>query len=74
MMARIGKPWTAEEDDQLRKLALSGLSLLEIAARMERHKSSVRTRAVKMKIAIALARSPQGLSRQSSATLSAKRQ
>jgi hypothetical protein len=66
-MARAGKPWTAEENDQLRKLALSGLSLLEIAARMERHKSSVRTRAGKMQIAIALARSP---SRRSAPSLS----
>jgi hypothetical protein len=37
-------PWSPAEDEQLRKLALSGLSLLEIAARMERTKSSVRAR------------------------------
>jgi hypothetical protein len=46
-------PWSPEEDDRLRKLALSGLSLAEIEAQMERGKSSVRTRALKMNIAIA---------------------
>jgi hypothetical protein len=51
-------PWSPAEDEQLRKLALSGLSLLEIAARMERTKSSVRARALKMNIAIARDRNP----------------
>jgi hypothetical protein len=46
-------PWSPAEDEQLRKLALSGLSLSEIAARMKRTKSSVRARALKMNIAIA---------------------
>jgi hypothetical protein len=51
-------PWSAAEDERLRKLALSGLSLLEIAARMERTKSSVRARTLKMNIAIARDRNP----------------
>jgi hypothetical protein len=46
-------PWSPAEDERLRKLALSGLSLLEIATRMERSKSSIRARALKMNIAIA---------------------
>jgi hypothetical protein len=51
-------PWTAEEDEHLRNLALSGFSLAEIAHRMQRGKSSVRNRALKMKIQIARDRNP----------------
>jgi len=46
-------PWSPDEDERLRKLALSGASLGEIAKQMQRTKSSVRTRALKLKIAIA---------------------
>jgi hypothetical protein len=53
-----GDPWSQEEDDRLQKLALSGLSLAEIAAQMGRGKSSVRTRALKMNVAIARDRNP----------------
>jgi hypothetical protein len=53
-----GPPWTAEEDDHLRNLALSGFSLAEIALRMLRGKSSVRNRALKMKVPIARDRNP----------------
>ena len=51
-------PWSTAEDQQLRKLALSGLSLAQIAAQMQRGKSSVRTRALKLEIAIASDRNP----------------
>ncbi len=53
-----GGPWSPEEDTQLRKLARSGLSLGEIAVQMERSKSSVRTRALAMNVAIARDRNP----------------
>jgi hypothetical protein len=59
-------PWSDEDDERLRKLAISGLSLAEIATQMERSKSSVRARALKMNIAIARDRNPMrsaGLSR-----------
>jgi IS30 family transposase len=45
--------WSTEEDEQLRSLARSGLSLTEIARQMERPKSSVRYRAMQIEIAIA---------------------
>jgi DNA-directed RNA polymerase specialized sigma24 family protein len=51
-------PWSPAEDERLRKLALSGLSLTEIARQMERSKSSVRSRALKIKVAIARDRNP----------------
>jgi hypothetical protein len=50
--------WSPVEDERLRKLALSGFSLGQIAGQMERSKSSVRTRALKMNIAIAYDRNP----------------
>lgn len=50
--------WSDEDDERLRKLAISGLSLAEIAAQMERSKSSVRARALKMNVAIARDRNP----------------
>jgi hypothetical protein len=51
-------PWSPDEDEQLRKLALSGASMAEIAKQMQRTKSSVRTRALKMNIAIARQENP----------------
>jgi hypothetical protein len=53
-----GGPWSPEEDSQLRKLAHSGLSTGQIAAQMERSKSSVRTRALATNVAIARDRNP----------------
>jgi hypothetical protein len=50
--------WSAEEDERLRKLALSGASLAQIAEQMLRNKSSVRNRASKLEIAIARDRNP----------------
>jgi hypothetical protein len=51
-------PWSDEDDLQLRCLALSGFSLAQIAQQMVRSKSSVRSRALKIKIAIARDRNP----------------
>jgi hypothetical protein len=62
-----GSPWSPEEDDRLRKLALSGLNLAAIAEQMKRSKSAIRVRAEKLKVAIARDRNPMqnlaGLSR-----------
>jgi hypothetical protein len=46
-------PWSDEDDQLLRSLAFSGYSLAEIAHQMVRSKSSVRSRALKIEIAIA---------------------
>lgn len=46
-------PWTTHDDEQLRKLARAGLSLSELAHKLDRSISSVRTRALKLDIAIA---------------------
>jgi hypothetical protein len=51
-------PWSPDEDERLRKLALSGASMAEIAQQMQRTKSSVRARALKLKIAIAREENP----------------
>jgi DNA-directed RNA polymerase specialized sigma24 family protein len=51
-------PWSPDEDERLRKLALSGASMAEIAQQMQRTKSSIRTRASKLKIAIAREENP----------------
>jgi hypothetical protein len=50
--------WSPAEDERLRELALSGESLAEIAVQMQRNKSSVRTRALKLEVAIARDRNP----------------
>jgi len=51
-------PWSDEEDLQLRCLAQSGFSLVQIAQQMVRGTSSVRSRALKFEIAIARDRNP----------------
>lgn len=51
-------PWSEEEDEQLRKLAKSGIGMAEIAQTMHRTKSSVRVRASKLGIAIARQENP----------------
>jgi hypothetical protein len=51
-------PWSDEDDQQLRSLALSGFGLAEIARQMLRGMSSVRSRALKLGIAIARDRNP----------------
>jgi hypothetical protein len=53
-----GRPWSPEEDDRLRKLALAGLSVAAITEQLKRGKSAVRVRAAKLKIAIAHDRNP----------------
>jgi hypothetical protein len=50
--------WSLQEDDQLRTLARSGLSLRAIANDIGRGLSSVRDRSVKLNIVIALDRNP----------------
>jgi hypothetical protein len=60
-------PWSPAEDEQLRRLALSGLSLAQIASQMERSKSSVRNRALNLNIAIARDRNPMQTPQQPSA-------
>ena len=47
------RPWSAADDDALRSLAALGLSEGEIAAKIGRNKSSVRSRAAKINVAIA---------------------
>ncbi len=47
------RPWLPADDEMLRSLALRGLSENEIAAEMQRSKSSVRNHAKKANIAIA---------------------
>jgi DNA-binding IclR family transcriptional regulator len=49
--------WSPDEDERLRKLARSGLSLVEIAHEIRLSKSSVHTRAAKLKIVMARDRS-----------------
>jgi hypothetical protein len=51
-------PWSPDDDERLRKLAFSGASMAEIARQMQRTKSAVRTRALKLKIAIAREENP----------------
>jgi hypothetical protein len=45
--------WSTEDDTRLRKLAKSGKGMAEIAREMQRTKSAVRVRAVKLGIAFA---------------------
>jgi hypothetical protein len=51
--------WSIEEDERLRAMARSGISLAEIADLMQRSKSSVRARATRLTIALARDRNPQ---------------
>lgn len=51
-------PWSTAEDEQLRKLAMAGMDMAEIAERMQRTKSAIRVRASKMNIAIARGQNP----------------
>lgn len=51
-------PWTKEEDERLRSLAMSGLGMSGIAERLQRSKSSVRVRSANLKIAIAREENP----------------
>jgi transposase-like protein len=64
-------PWSPEDDDRLRGLALSGLSVTEIAHELGRNRSSVYRRAASLKIVIARDRIPRA---QSTAGLVANRE
>jgi hypothetical protein len=50
------RAWSTTEDNLLRELARSGVSLRGIASELGRATSSVRVRAIKLEIAIALDR------------------
>ena len=52
-MRAVPVPWLLTDDDLLRALAMRGLSEGEIAEQMQRNKSSVRSRAAKIEVAIA---------------------
>jgi hypothetical protein len=65
----INIPWSDEDDQQLRSLAQSGFSLTEIAHRMRRNVSSVRSRALKITVAIARDRNPMQGPRKAPAAL-----
>jgi hypothetical protein len=54
----MSDPWSQEQDEKLRMLASSGMSMAAIAAQMKRTKSAIRTRAAKLKITIARDRNP----------------
>jgi hypothetical protein len=51
-------PWSPEDDERLRKLARSGLSVTEIAYEIGRNRTSVSRRAAKLKIVMARDRKP----------------
>jgi hypothetical protein len=63
-------PWSDEENQRLRSLAKSGLSLTEIARQMQRGVSSVRSRALKIEVAIARDRNPMRAHKKPSTGLS----
>ena len=46
-------PWTPEEDDLLRELALSGKHAAAIAGQIKRSESAIRKRAVRLNLALA---------------------
>ena len=49
-------PWSPDEDERLRTLALSGASVAEMAKRMKRGEEAVRSRAYRLKIVVAKSR------------------
>jgi hypothetical protein len=44
------KPWTAEEDEQLRQLVVSGDPLAEIAEKLDRTESAAKARAYFLRV------------------------
>ena len=50
---KVRRPWTREEDERLKALAVTGLSLKELSHELGRSLSSTRTRASKLRVAIA---------------------
>jgi hypothetical protein len=57
----MSRAWSTEDDNQLRSLARSGFSLVEIANQLRRNKSSIRSRSLRMQIAIARDRQPSAV-------------
>jgi hypothetical protein len=51
-------PWSPEEDDLLRNLAISGFSLVEITHEIRRSKSAIYAWAIKLNIVLARDRNP----------------
>ena len=51
-----GPPWTLEEDELLRSLALSGASVAAMAKRLQRSQAAVRNRANRLNIVVAKSR------------------
>jgi hypothetical protein len=49
-------PWAPEEDQRLQALALSGVSVAEMAKQMKRSEEAVRSRAYRLKILVAKSR------------------
>ena len=49
-------PWTPEEDERLRKLALTGTSVAAMAKQMKRSTAAVRNRAYRLKVVVAKSR------------------
>jgi DNA-binding NarL/FixJ family response regulator len=52
----VSAPWTPEEDEILRALALSGASVAEMAKQMKRSEEAIRSRAYRLKIVVAKSR------------------
>jgi hypothetical protein len=48
----VSAPWTPEEDELLRALALSGASVAEMAKQMKRSEEAIRSRAYRLKIVV----------------------
>jgi hypothetical protein len=61
MIPVVGRPLrTPEEDERLRKLSLTGMSVAAMAKQMHRSMAAVRNRAARLKIVVAKSRN-QGL-------------
>jgi len=49
-------PWTLEEDERLRALAMSRISVAAMAERMKRSEAAVRNRAYRLKLVVTKSR------------------
>jgi hypothetical protein len=52
MAENMGKPWTIEEDQQLRELVAQGATLPKIARTLNRTESGTKTRAYILRLAL----------------------
>ena len=63
-MAGTGRPWTQEDDNELRRMATAGAISKAIAAQLQRSDKAVRARAARLRIVLRrskfIKRSPQG--------------